>query len=138
MAVLGVEDHGAGRNGNQQILGRPAVAADAAAGLAVLGLPLAAMGQGCKAIDPLFGDKDHAAAVAAVAAVGPAAGDVFLPAKADAAVTPFARLHSNFRFIDKHDSLGVNPLQFTRERNRGKRGKRQRAIGRHGRRGSCL
>ena len=62
------------------------------------------MGQGGEAIDAFFGHQDDAAAVAAVAAVGPAARDVFLPAEADAAVTPFARLHADFRFVDEHEN----------------------------------
>ena len=60
------------------------------------------MGQRGQAVDALLGHQDDAAAVAAVAAVGPAAGNIFLPAEADAAVAPFARLHANFHFVDEH------------------------------------
>ena len=91
-----------GGTGITQIVGRAAVAVGAGPRLAVLGLPQAALGQGGEAIDPLLGDEDDAAAVAAVAAVGSAAGDVLLPAEADAAVAPFAGLHLNLHLVDEH------------------------------------
>ena len=102
VAVLGVDDHGAGRDGKDQVLGRGPVAIGPGAALAAGGLPLLAMGQGGEAVDALLGHEDHAAAVAAVAAVGAAARDVFLPAEADAAVTPVARLEPHFHFVNKH------------------------------------
>ena len=74
----------------------------AAAVLAAVGLPLLAMGQGGEAVDAFAGDEDDAAAVAAVAAVGPAAGDEFLPVEGDAAVAPAAGLETDFHFIDEH------------------------------------
>ena len=101
--MLGVDDDGAGRDVDHQVVGRAAVALGAAAGLAVLGLPLAAVGQGGQAIDALSGQQHDAAAVAAVAAVRPAAGNVFLPAETDAAVAPLARLHANFDFVNERD-----------------------------------
>ncbi len=106
--MFGVEDHGAGRNGNQQVFARAAVATGAAAGLTALRLPLRAMRERGKAIDPLLGDQNHAAAVAAVAAVRPAAGYVLFPAEADRPVAPLARFHSDFRFVDEHGRLLVN------------------------------
>ena len=93
MPVLGVEDDRAGRNGEDQVFGRRAVAVVAAAAVAAVGLPLLAMGQRGEAIDAFLGQEDDAAAVAAVAAVGPAARNVLLPAEAEAAVAAAARLH---------------------------------------------
>ena len=74
------------------------------------------MGQGGKAVDAFLGDEDHAAAVAAVAAVGPAAGDVFLAAEADAAVAPLAGLDADFDFVDEHVSppRQLDSTTFTR------------------------
>ena len=69
--------------------------------VAVAGLPIVPVGQGGQAVDAVAGQKHDAAAVAAVAAVGPAAGNVFLAAEADAPVTPFARLDPNFNFVDE-------------------------------------
>ena len=115
--MLGVENHGAGRDGNQQVVGRPAVAAGAAAGLAALGLPLGAMGQRGEAIDPLLGDENHAPPITPVAAVGPAARDEFLAAETDRPVPSFARFHSDFRFVDEHNTkynprLPPSPTSF--------------------------
>ncbi len=101
MPVLRVADHRARRNKDDQIFGRRPVAIRGAAGLAVLGLPKFYVGQGGKAVDAFLGQEDHAAAVAAVAAVGTAAGHEFFPAETDATVTPFARLNLDFHFIDK-------------------------------------
>ena len=70
------------------------------------GLVLFALGQRGEAIDALLGHEDDAAAVAAVAAVGSAAGDIFLPPEADAAVAPLARFNSDFDFVDKHFHAG--------------------------------
>ena len=61
-----------------------------------------AVGQRSEAIDTGFGQEDHAAAVAAVAAVGAAARNEFLAAKAEAAVASFAGRHLNFHSIDEH------------------------------------
>ena len=88
-----------------QVLAGGPVAIGAGAVLARLGLPRLAMGEHGEAIDAFAGDEDHAAAVAAVAAVGAAQGDVLFPPEADATVAPLARLETNHHFIDKHSSL---------------------------------
>jgi hypothetical protein len=77
---------------------------------------LFALGQRGQAIDALFGHQDDAAAVAPVAAVGPAAGDIFLAAEADAAVTPFAPLDVNLDFINEHKGVVRNVLLTLRVR----------------------
>ena len=104
VAVFGVDDHGARRNGDRKILAGGPVAVGAGAVLARLGLPRLAMGEHGEAIDAFAGDEDHAAAVAAVAAVGSAQRHVLLPPEADATVAPLARLETNDHFIDKHRS----------------------------------
>ncbi len=92
-----------------------------------LGLPRLAMGEHGEAIDAFAGDQDHAAAVAAVAAVGSAQRHILFPPEADATVTPLARLETNDHFIDKHGLLAV---KFTSNRGKGEGG------GEKGRRGS--
>ena len=100
--VPGVMDDGAGRNADHQVLGRRAVALRPSAGLTAFGLPVLAVRQGAEAVDVLLGHEDDAAAVAAVAAVGPAAGNVLLPAEADASVAASAGFHLDFNFVDEH------------------------------------
>ena len=60
------------------------------------------LGQGGQVVDAVLGDDDHAAAVAAVAAVGPALGDVLLAPEADAAVAAAASLDFDSDAIDEH------------------------------------
>ena len=105
MPVLRVEDHRAGRDGKEQVFGRRAVTVVAAAALAAFGLPLLAMGQRGEAIDAFLGHENDAAAVAAVAAVGTAAGNVLLPPEAQAAVAAAAGLHGDFDFVNEHGAL---------------------------------
>ena len=59
------------------------------------------------------GEEDDAAAVAAVAAVGAALGDVFLTAEGEAAVAAVAGLDFNDGFVDEHICfiLNKNPRQ---------------------------
>ena len=66
-----------GGTGITRSLAEAAVAVGALPGSPRRGLPGLAMGQGGEAVDALAGDEDHAAAVAAVAAVGPAQGTYF-------------------------------------------------------------
>ena len=60
------------------------------------------VGQRGQAVDALLGHDDHAAAVAAVAAVGTALGDVTLAAEAAATVAAVAGRHLDLHAIDKH------------------------------------
>ena len=62
-----------------------------------------AMDQGREAIDARLGDDDHAAAVAAVAAVRPAARHVLLAPKADATVAPLAGFDLDRNAVDEHE-----------------------------------
>ncbi len=100
--VLVVEDHRAGRDENDQIVGAGAVALGAAARLARLGPPMLAVHQRREAVDARLGDNDHAAAVAAVAAVGPATRNVLLAPEADATVAPFAGFDLDRDAVDEH------------------------------------
>ena len=60
-----------------------------------------------QAIDIFLREDDDAAAVAAVAAVGAAVLDVFLPAEADQPVAAVARLDFDFHFIQKQHKLSL-------------------------------
>ena len=102
VAVLGIEDDRTRRDGNHEIFGRSTMATGAAARLTAGRVPSAAMGQWGKAVGVFLGHHDDAAAITTVATIRPAAGDIFLPAEADAAVPTLARLHKNFHFVDKH------------------------------------
>ena len=99
--VLGVADDRAGRNQQHQIFGRSAVPIVRSARIAVVGFPQFAMRKRQQAIDIFLRKENDAAAVAAVAAVGSAVFDVFLPPEADQPVAAFARLDLNFHFIQK-------------------------------------
>ena len=101
-AVLGVDDERARRDFDDQVVGALALLVGAAAGRAAVGPPEAVMGQGGEIVDAIFGDDDHAAAVAAVAAVGPAVRDVLFAPKADAAVAAAASLDFDGDAIDEH------------------------------------
>ena len=68
-----------------------------------------AMGQRRQAIDARLGHEDDAAAVAAVAAVGSAARNEFLAAKAEAAVAPFAGRHEVFTRSTNMDRVSSRP-----------------------------
>src|SRR5690606_9912734 len=100
--LLGVDDQGAGGHLDDQVLGIAAMAAGTAAAFAVGGLPVALAREGGQAIDAGRGHEDHAAAVAAVAAVRTTAGHVLLPAKAQAAIATAPGLDLDGNRIDKH------------------------------------
>ena len=101
-----VSHHGAGRDAEDEIFGAAAVAVRALAVLAAAGPPVLAMGERGQAIDAGLGDQHDAAAVAAVAAVGPAAGDVFLTAEAYASITAAASFDFDSDAIDEHGGGG--------------------------------
>ena len=102
VAVLGVDDDRAGRHADDEVLGTAAVAVRAAAVLAALGPPVLAMRERRQAVDARLGHHDDAAAVAAVAAVRPAARHVLLAAKAHAAVAAPAGFDFDGDAIDEH------------------------------------
>ncbi len=97
-----VTDNRAGRNFQEQVRSAASVLVLAFASLAVFGRAdwFRPEVQQCHQVG--VGPQMDGAAVAAVAAVGAAAGDVLLPAEADAAVAPFAASHVQCRFIYEH------------------------------------
>src|SRR4051812_23094169 len=74
--------------------------------LAAIGPPLLTMGEGREGIDARLGDHDDAAAIAAIAAIGSAARDVFLAAKAHAAITAIAGFDFDGDAVDEHGGKG--------------------------------
>ena len=82
VAPVAVVDHGPRRNGDDQFLAALAVAIRGAARFAALGLPELAIDDLGEAVGPGDRAEDDVAAVAAVAAVGAAFGDVLLAPEA--------------------------------------------------------
>ena len=72
--------------------------------LAAFGAPLFAVSEQGERIDARFGDHDDAAAVAAVAAIGATARDVFFATEAHAAITAAAGFDFDGDAIDEHGS----------------------------------
>ena len=107
VAVFGVDDDRAGRHLDDQILGVAAVAIASRCRARRVGAPLFAMRERGEPIDARLGDHDDAAAVAAVAAVGPAARHVLLAAEAHAAVAAAAGFDFDGDAIDEHGGVGV-------------------------------
>ncbi len=105
VAGPGIDDDRAGRDANYQVGGIVAVAIGAGATLARLGVPMVALRKLSQTVDPRRGHEDHAAAVAAVTAVGSAAGDVFFATKAGAAVAAASGADINLNSIDEHEEL---------------------------------
>src|SRR5205085_7618 len=86
MAALAVDDQGTGGHVDNQIVGTSAMAIGRPAGAAALGAPVLLMHDRRQAVGAGHGAEDDVAAVAAVAAVRPAARHVLLaPEAADAA-----------------------------------------------------
>src|SRR3954468_8266579 len=88
---------------NDEILSTAAMAVRAASVLAALGSPSLAMPERRETVDALFRNHDHAAAVAAVAAVRPAARDVLLAPKTHAAIATPAGFDFDSDAIDEHE-----------------------------------
>ena len=87
---------------NNKFFGAAAVTVRAAAGSSAVGAPMMPMRERRQIVHALAGFDDHAAAIAAVTAVGAAMGHEFLAAKAEAAVASFAGLDLNFDPINEH------------------------------------
>ena len=102
VAALAVVNDGARRHGDDEIGAVLAVAIGGAAAFAALRSPEFAINEGSEAVGIGVGAEDDAAAVAAVAAVGTAFGDVFFPAKTATAAAAVAALHEDFDAIDEH------------------------------------
>jgi hypothetical protein len=64
------------------------------------------VGKGRERIDTGLRLEDHAAAIAAIATVGTAEGDIFLATKTGAATTAVARRHFDMHAVDEH---GLRP-----------------------------
>ncbi len=100
--MIRVENQSAGRDVNDQIVAAESGHFFAHAGLAAFGLPMMPAGEIEQGILIRIGDENDAAAVAAVAAVGAALGDVFLAPEGDASVPAVAGFNLNDGFIDEH------------------------------------
>ena len=87
------------------VVGTFAVAVAAVAFFAVFGLVALHETVFHQGVDVFVGHGPHAAAFAAVAAVGAAAGHEFFTAEAHGTVAAFARHHFDFGFVDKFHSV---------------------------------
>src|SRR5436190_5840333 len=123
-AALGIIHKRARRDFDSQVLGATALLVGAAAGSAARGAPKAMMGQRGQIVHAIFGDDDHTAAVAAVAAVGSAVRNVFFAPKAHAAVAAAASLNFNGDAIDEHLDGADIPLCNNKHKGRPHRGER--------------
>ena len=85
VAAVAVVDDRAGRHGDDEVFGLAAVAVARLALAAGVGAPVLAVDDVGEAVAAGDGADDHVAAVAAVAAVRPALGDVLLAPEATAA-----------------------------------------------------
>ena len=101
------------------VVAAPAEAVRALAVLAASGLPVPLVREVGQVRVAVRRADDHAPAVAAVAAVGAAAGRVFLVAKAEATVAAVTPAHEERHPVDEHGSrmrnaeLGVSPQSMT-------------------------
>ena len=83
--------------------------------LAAFGLPVALVREVGEVGVAFRGANDHAAAVAAVPAVGPAPRRVFLAPEAQAAVAARPSLHENGHSIDEHRGSLLSPRAASAE-----------------------
>ena len=104
-AVLGVVDERAGRDGDDEVLAVLAVHLLAHGRLAALGVPVVLAGEIEEGVFVRVGEEDDAAAVAAVAAIGAALGDVLFAAERDAARAAVTGLYVDLGFVNKHGVL---------------------------------
>jgi hypothetical protein len=100
-AVRGA-DLGARRDGHEQRLAVGAVALGALAVAPAAGLVVRPALEGLQVAQVVVADQHDVAAAAAVAAVGPAAGDVGLPPEGVHAVAARAGLHEDARLVVEH------------------------------------
>src|SRR5207302_43763 len=102
VATVAVENDGTRRHGEDQVAALPAVAVGALAGGALLGVPVFAVDDLGQAVGAGDGAEEDVAAVAAVAAVGAALGDVLLPPETEAAPPAVAAFDKNGDPIHEH------------------------------------
>ncbi len=124
LAGVGVVDQRARRDPDFQVGPGLAAALAARAGLAGLGVPVVAAGEVQQRVHAGCGDEIHAAAVAAVAAVGPALGNVLFTTEADGPIAAAAAAHEDRRLIDQHRQP---PPRVSQARPRDRRAERKRA-----------
>ena len=101
-----IDDGGAGRDADDQVIAALAVALLAHAVLAALGLEAALMAEVDQGTDVLVGLDPHIAAIAAVAAIGATQRNELLAAKADAAIATIAGYDINFCFVYEFHKFG--------------------------------
>src|SRR5439155_10116875 len=107
-AVPGVVHDRPGRDGNDQVRAGLAVHLLAHAGFAARGVPMVLAHEIQERVLIGIGDEDDVAAVAPVAAVGAALGDVFLAPEGDASGAAVARFDVNGGFVDEHRAPDCN------------------------------
>ncbi len=100
--MLGVVNERSRRDLNDQIVPAESGHFFAHSGLAAGRLPMMPAGEIEQGILIGIGEENDAAAIASVAAVGAALGDVFLAAEGDAPVAAVAGFHLNDGFVDEH------------------------------------
>jgi hypothetical protein len=102
VAGHGVDDQCAGRNLDRQVGAVASMAIRAAASAAVFSIPMFLHRECREAVHARGGDDHHAPPVAPIAAIGTAARNVFLAAKAAAPVAAAACFQLNRDPIDEH------------------------------------
>jgi hypothetical protein len=105
--MLGVKNQRAGRDMNDQIIAAEPGHFFPHAALAALGSPMMAAGKVEKRIFIGIGDHDDAAAVAAIASVRPALGDIFFASEGNTSVAPIARFDLDDGFVNEHGNRKV-------------------------------
>ncbi len=101
-AVFFVDDHRAGGDADDPVIGVGTGALLGAAGLAVLGGPLVDAAEVDQGVETLVGGQDDIAALAAVTAVGTALGDVFGALERQLAVAALAGPDHDACAVYKH------------------------------------
>ena len=107
--LVRIEDHRARRDGNHHVLPALAVHLLAHAGLALVGVPVMLAGEVEQRVLVGVGDEDDRAAIAPIAAVRAALGNVLLAPKGHAPVSPVAGMNVNDCFVDEHGHHHTRP-----------------------------
>jgi hypothetical protein len=109
MASVAIQHQCPRGNSDDQILSAPAVAVAPSTYASVFRPPVFAVNDLRQAIGPRHGSNNDMAAVAAVAAVRPSSGNVFLPSEATTAPAAITAFDVKSYSIDKH-SYGPWPV----------------------------
>ena len=102
ISALAVANDRSGWNQDDKVFPLGAVLQGRAAGTAFIGFPKALMNQRRKVIGIRIGSKDDGAAVAAVAAVRPALGNIFFATETTHSLTAVAGLDKDIDAINEH------------------------------------